>query len=135
MVNIKKIVVLFAVSAVLVAPVFVLADPDNQFGNPPAIQTESVSIAFLTNMIGDILDLIWIIFIAIAIIMFLIAGFQFLAAHGEPEGLGKAQKSLLRGIVGVSVGVAAFTLPFFIRNKVSPVTDSNMGQHQNFINV
>lgn len=109
----------FLVSVLLLAPVMVLAAPVN-FGNPPAVQTNPIDANFFLNLIGKVLDLLWIVFIALAIIMFLIAGFEFLSAQGDPGGIDKARKALLWGSIGVIVAVAAFTLPFLIRNIIFP---------------
>ncbi len=116
----KKIVLFLAISLVLVAPMLSLAAPVD-FGTPPTVQTAPNNANFIGTFLGKILDLIWIIFIAYAIIMFLVAGFFFLKAQGEPAELATAKKFLLWGAIGVAVAVAAFTIPFFIRNTISPV--------------
>lgn len=110
----KKIVLLF--TALLITPITTLAV---DFGTPPAVQT-TVPASFIADKLGAVLDLIWIVFIAFAIIMFILAAFQFLSAQGEPDGIGKARKMVIYGIIGVAIAIAAFAIPFFIKNKVSP---------------
>lgn len=117
----KKIALFFLVTMIWVAPFSVFAA---EFGTPPAIQTNPIDSSYIGNLIGKILDVIWIAFIAFAIIMFIVAGFQFLAAQGEPEGVGKARKFVLWGIIGVAIAVAAFSIPFFIRNNMPTVPGS-----------
>lgn len=116
----KKIVSLLAISILFVTPGIILAAPVD-FGTPPDVQINPIdpagnSPATLANIIGKALDLMWIVFIAFAIIMFMIAGFQFLSAQGEPDGVGKARKSVIWGSAGVVVAVAAFVVPFIIRS-------------------
>lgn len=95
------------------------------FGDAPGIVTQESqlpgggnAISFIALLIGKVLDLLWIVFIALSIIMFIVAGFQFLAAQGEPDGVTKAKKSVLWGAIGVAVAVAAFSIPFIIRSRL-----------------
>ncbi|OGZ66432.1 MAG: hypothetical protein A3C50_02465 [Candidatus Staskawiczbacteria bacterium RIFCSPHIGHO2_02_FULL_43_16] len=125
----RKIVLSLLTLLVLIIPGIGLAA--GPFGDAPGIVTNPNQLpggsftVFFGNLIGKILDVLWIVFIAFAIIMFIVAGFQFLAAQGEPDGVGKARKFLLWGVIGVLVAVAAFTIPFFIRNTISPVATCN----------
>lgn len=73
----------------------------------------------LYSAINGILRLLWILFIAFAVIMFIIAGFNFLAAQGEPGKVKDARNALIWGIVGVVVGVIAFSLPFILQTVVT----------------
>lgn len=119
----KKILLLSLIALVAIPAIGVAID----FGRPPEVQDQpnAESANFVLNFLGSILDILWIIFIAFAIIMFIVAGFQFLAAQGEPEGLGKAKKAVLWGVIGVVVAIAAFTLPFFIKNTITPQQQGN----------
>lgn len=120
----KKIFALISLTILLTIPVAGLAI---DFGTPPTVRTNADPNAatFITDFLGKILDYLWIIFIAFAVIMFMVAGFQFLTARGEAEGYGKAQKAVLWGVVGVIIAVAAFTIPFFIKNTISSSGNSN----------
>lgn len=51
-----------------------------------------------------------LIFGAIAVICFLMAGVLFLTAQGEPEKLKTARAAFIWGIAGVVVGILAFTI-------------------------
>ena len=53
-----------------------------------------------------------------AIVMFVLAGFQMLQAQGDPEGVGKARMSVIWGMVGVALGILAFSIPFFVRTQI-----------------
>ncbi len=71
-----------------------------------------------TDAMNRILNIIWPFFIGFAIIMFLVAGFSFLASMGDPTKVAGARMAILWGIVGVIVGILAFSLPFIIRNTL-----------------
>jgi hypothetical protein len=92
----------------LVAPAIILADI-----NPgPTPNTLNLTV---TDIINLLLNFIWPIFIGFAVLMFLIAGFQFLLSQGDPSKIGQARQFILWGIIGVVVGLIAFSLPFIIR--------------------
>lgn len=52
----------------------------------------------------------WIVFTAVAVIMFVVAGILFLTAHGEPEKIKTARSAVIWGVAGVIVGIAAFSI-------------------------
>lgn len=86
-------------------------------GTRPVVGSAADSATLLSILTG-VFTLIWTVFIAFAIIMFIIAGFQFLSARGEPGELEKARHSLIWGSIGVAVAILAFLLPFIIRGYV-----------------
>lgn len=128
----KKVFSILVISMLCLAPVTILAV---DFGTPPVVQTNANPNAgtFISNLLGILLDLIWIIFVAFAIIMFIVAGFQFLGAQGEPDGVKKARNSLIWGAIGVAIAVTAFTIPFFIRNTVIPAATCNPACEPGFV--
>jgi uncharacterized membrane protein len=65
---------------------------------------------YFTDIITKILNSLWILFTAIAVIMFVIAGITFLTANGEPEKLKLARSALIGGTVGVIVGIIAYSI-------------------------
>ena len=113
----KKIISLFLLSVFLLVPVAALAVEGFDAGARPGLNLGAGG-QWLNGIITTIISFLWVLFIAFAIIMFLVAGFQFLVAQGEPEGVKKAQKSLLWGAIGIFVGIVAFLLPFIIRLKI-----------------
>ncbi len=73
----------------------------------------------VNELVGKILDFIWPLFIGFAVIMFLVAGFLFLTAQGDASKVAAARQAVLWGVVGVVVGVLAFSIPFIIRNQIT----------------
>jgi len=107
----KKLVILFSSMVLLTLPVVMLADI-----NPgPAPNSQNLSV---TQIVNIVLNFIWPIFVGFAVIMFLVAGFLFLTAQGDPGKVGAARQAILWGIIGVVVGVIAFSIPFIIRNTL-----------------
>ena len=75
--------------------------------------------------VGDIIRLVdkvvtWFetIIFAIAIIMILVAAFQFLTAAGNEEKVATARKSLVWGIVGIAVALFARVAREFVTNAL-----------------
>lgn len=75
-------------------------------------------IVLTTNgIINNILSFIWMAFIAFAVIMFIVAGFHFFTAEGDPDKAKEARQFVIWGVVGIIVGVLAFSLPFLVQNS------------------
>ena len=98
----KKLIALTS-TTLLMFPVLVFA-----FGAPlPGIVN-------ISTAIDRIFLFIWPLFIAFAIIMFIVAGFIYLTAHGEPGRVKTAGQAVMWGAVGVGVGVLAFSIPTIV---------------------
>lgn len=127
----EKIILSLLLCLAVLLPFSVLAI-DFAAGNAPfAPQGNQFRVwDIVNNILNNTLNLIWVVFIGFAVIMFIWAGFEFLSAQGEPAGIEKARKALLWGIIGVAVGVLAFTIPFFIQRTLTapPQQNQNMGQ-------
>lgn len=55
-------------------------------------------------------EAVWIIFGAVAVIMFVVAGIMFLTAQGDSEKLKTARSALIWGVAGVIIGIIAFSI-------------------------
>ena len=53
---------------------------------------------------------VWIVFTCIVVICFVWAGVLFLTARGEPEKLKTAKSAFIWGVVGVVVGIIAYSI-------------------------
>ena len=51
-----------------------------------------------------------LIFGAVAVISFIVAGVLFLTAQGEPDKITKARSAFIWGVAGVIVGIIAFSI-------------------------
>lgn len=52
----------------------------------------------------------WIIFTVFAVVMFVVAGIQFMTTQGDPEKAHTARMSVIWGVVGVAVGILAYSI-------------------------
>ena len=82
---------------------FAVYNPINNASGGPG----NVDVATLAN---NLLAKIWIVFAAIAVLMFLIAGILFLTAAGDADKVKTARNAFLWGVAGVVVGIIAFSI-------------------------
>ena len=68
------------------------------------------------NILPDVENLVALIFSAFAVICFVIAGILFLTAQGQAEKLTAARSAVIWGIVGVVVGLLAFSIIGIVSN-------------------
>ena len=109
----NKKLIAFVSSAVLLAlPVIALG---------VALPTSTPAQYLTLQSFFDVLfKVLWILFVAFAVIMFIIAGFLFLTANGDEAKIGVARNAVLWGVVGVVMGIVAFSLPFVLINAFAP---------------
>lgn len=93
----KKYILLFIVLSVLLVPVLASAQP-------------SVEISDLDGLIEAIENVIWVVFGLIVVIAFVTAGILFLTASGDPEKIKLARTAFIWGVVGVVVGIIAYSI-------------------------
>lgn len=111
----KKIDIVLASLTLLGLPGVILA----QFNQTQQPFLPAGNITSLWFVIIAILNFIWPIFIGFAIIMLLLAGFLFLTAQGEPSKVKEARFAVIWGVVGIIVGILAFSIPFIVRNQLA----------------
>lgn len=80
---------------------------------PPA--SDSITLERIVPIFEKILDIVWGIFVALSIAMFLWAGFLFLTAQGEAAQVGNARKAVIWGVVGLIVAFFAFSITGIIK--------------------
>lgn len=103
--NKQKILTSLVSLSILAAPVLALAQPSGNIG----------SIEALIDVIEKYL---WIVFGLIAVIAFVVAGILFLTAGGDPEKVKQARTAFIWGVVGVIVGILAFSIVQIIDTAV-----------------
>ena len=101
----KKTLSILASTALLTFPVFCLAF------TIPALPGSTNSIGVILD---DIFNLLWPVFIGFSVIMFLVAGFQYLRTQGDPSEIQTVNKAVLWGVIGLILGVLAFSIPLIV---------------------
>lgn len=66
------------------------------------------------NSIPIMLNIVFGIAAAIALLMVVIGGFRYITARGDPNGTAQARSAILYAIIGLIVTMAAYSLVFFI---------------------
>jgi hypothetical protein len=107
----KKLIIASASLAVLAAPVLGLA-----INIPP--QPVGNNALNVTSIVNSIFGFIWPVIIGIIIILFIIAGFEFITAQGDSAKIGKARQFVIWGIVGIVVVLLAFSMVSIIQNSL-----------------
>ena len=98
----KKLIITSVTAVLLALPLAGLAFQPDPIPNNILITPNAI--------ISGLFNFIWPGTVAFIVIMFIVAGFQFLTAHGEPGKLDLARKSVLWGVVGVVVILLAFSI-------------------------
>lgn len=124
----KQFFALLILGIILVAPVSVLAvacpngnsDCRNTPATPVCSNRECVSGAdWFKNIITNFLNIvIWPIFIALSIIMFIWAGILFFNSHGDPTKAADARKAVIYAIVGIVVGLLGYVIVGVLRGAL-----------------
>ncbi len=70
----------------------------------------------IIKIFENIVNWLWRFFIVITAIFFIIAGAYYFTSGGDPTKLGKANKMVQYGIVGVVVGVLSGSFLYLIQN-------------------
>lgn len=109
--KIQKIITSLAILGILVMPVAAL---EADVWSTPAIG----GIPNIPTFVGKVLTVIWQIFVGLSIIMILVAGILFLTAQGDPGKLTTARQALIWGVIGILVGILAFSITLVIRTGV-----------------
>ncbi len=101
--NKTKIALIFF--AVLLLPVLVSAQP-------------AVRVGSLQQVVNIIQNALWIVFGLLAVISFVTAGILFLFAGGQPEKVVAARSAAVWGVVGVIVGIVAYSIIAIVSSVV-----------------
>jgi len=99
----QKIVISLIALGLIALPVVALGALSQGVEQPTTIGT-------LPDLVGKIETTIWIVFGLVALIMFVIAGILFLTAAGSPEKVQAARSAAIWGVVGVVVGILAYSI-------------------------
>lgn len=101
----NKIVVSLILLSILIAPALASAQP-------------RVTINSLDQLIEAIKRPIWAVFGLLALICFIVAGILFLTSAGDPDKIKLARTALIWGVVGVVVGILAFSIVSIIETAL-----------------
>lgn len=68
--------------------------------------------------INKVLGLVFGITASIALLMIVIGGFRYTVAHGDPNALAQARKTMIYAAVGLIVSLTAFSIVTFVIKRI-----------------
>ena len=102
--NIKKIALGVAYVGMMALPLLASA----QFSNLP--DTPTPTVVDFCSIINLLLQITWVVFTAIAVISFVVAGILFVTSQGSADKVAAARGAVLWGVVGIVVGILAYVI-------------------------
>jgi len=105
----KKKLVLAAILYLAILPNIILAAPN----------IANSTLQDVVNLIISIfLNILWSVAVAYIIVMFVIAGFRFFQAHGEPGKVAEARQFFLWGLAGTVVIILSWSITAIVRYQL-----------------
>lgn len=92
---------------VAVAPAFAAWPPTDPFAGKT-----------LCGVIGNVVDALFILAVAIAVVMLLIGGYQYMSSGGDKMAVADARGRITGAVVGLVIALAAYLLIYFIVNSL-----------------
>jgi len=84
------------------------------------IDANSINIPVITDantVLGDTLNLVYMIGGAFAVIVIILAGFSYTTANGDPAKIAKAKNAIMYAVIGIVVVMVAFVVTKFVIGK------------------
>lgn len=120
----KKLTTILIALSLLILPVAVFAQGGGGVG--ANIGMEGNAPGGYGNVPNDIVTLVHrieqivgLVFGAIAVVLFVMAGIMFLTAQGDPEKVKTARNAFIWGVVGVLVGLVAYGIIALVSSMVT----------------
>jgi len=105
--NTQKIISSVAIAASVLLPVMALAYT--------SVPQPTGNINSVDAMVSSILNVVWPIFIGLAVIMIIISGFLFLTSSGDAEKVKTARTALIWAVIGIVVAIVAYSIPKIVQ--------------------
>lgn len=106
----KKITFLSLLSTLLVLPSISIAQPPGQI--PGNILNLITGVALL------VFDILWVVAAVFIVVMFVLAGFKYLTAQGDPSKVNEANRAVAWGAGGVIVIILAWSITGILRTTL-----------------
>lgn len=112
----KKLILISVLTVLFILPLVISAVEFNVSGTGMPQQNVNL-IPQIVRLINNIFNyLIWPFVVTVVIILFIMAGFAFITAAGEPGKLDTAKKFLIWALIGVVVIIVAFSIVITIQS-------------------
>lgn len=70
--------------------------------------------AFNAGSLRTILQIVFALAAAVALIMLLIASIKYITSRGDPAGVAKAKNTILYAVIGLVIAASAFSIVSFV---------------------
>ncbi len=87
------------------------------FGKTISEQVTASGGGDIGGVIGSILGAVFIVIAVVAVIVIIIGGIGYTTSQGDPGKVKKAKNTILYGIIGLIISVAAYAIVNFVLNK------------------
>lgn len=77
---------------------------------PPAIQAWGTGAAGISNLLNNIITLIYTVAAVVFVFMFLIGAIQWILSGGDKEAVSKARERIIHAIIGITLLALAFLI-------------------------
>lgn len=78
-----------------------------------------------TADLNRILQIVFGLAASIALLIIVIAGFRYIVAAGDPEGVSRAKKAILYAVIGLLVSLAAFSIVTIVLQNIGTDNTAN----------
>ncbi|HVW23013.1 MAG TPA: pilin [Candidatus Saccharimonadales bacterium] len=98
----------------LLATAQALCDPKTQTSCNTGLPTVGVS----SNQVHEVLQIVFGIMGAIAVLIIVISGLKFITAQGNPEEISKARQTIIYALVGLAVAISAEAIVSLVLSRL-----------------
>ena len=109
--SLEKVGAVLGTVLTFAAPLFVLAQQA-----PPLPTTQIRSVGGLIGLLCQVMNWVFIVFIIIAVIYIVLAGWKYLSAGGEADTIKEANHQLIYAVVAIAIAILARSAPFIIQS-------------------
>ncbi len=95
------------------------AAPALAFGQNQPPQARIGSVDDILRIVDRIINILGGLFFAAAVIYIFFAAYLYLTAAGDPEKLTKAKNQLIYAIIGIAVGLVAFSVTTIVQRFIN----------------
>ena len=107
----KKLIAATALTVLMTMPLMTMAlETTDAIFTPPNSQDVT-----LLEIVVKVVEIVWIVFVAISIVMFIIAGVFFMTAQGDPEKTSQGRMFVIYAFVGILVAILAFSAAAIVK--------------------
>lgn len=90
------------------------ASPGECRSNTTVLDTSCLPHPDTSNTIPNALNIVFALAASIAVLIIVVSGFRYIAAHGDPNATAQARNSIFYAVVGLLVTMTAFSIVTFV---------------------